>query len=256
MLTSSSSASDGSSTFQVPEGSDDDATDDDMSSGSDVNAKNINGHGRKPQNSSANTTANAQVIDLTGGLGGRQTRQVIDLSSPCGSPIRIADDDETSNDLADAPVPADFEVNEPLVPENFEDGADQEELDDLRMYDSGEKEYGDDGIGNLGTAVDHDSPIDSLDDESDSMLDGYDDDQSDEDENSLGDLDDVEDTDDMDSEEDYLSDDVYGIGIDSTGSENPLPCAKTAADPLSQTTVMTVGATRRPLSPTSLKLCP
>ena len=234
MLTSSASASDGSNTFQVPEGSDDDATDDDMSSGSDVRSKNINGHGRKLQNGSANTAANAQVIDLTGGLGGRQTRQVIDLSSPCGSPIRIADDDEALNGFAGAStVPADLGVDKSLVSENLDDRADQEELGDLRhVYESGEEEYRDDGMGNLGNAVDHGSSMDSLDDEPDSMLDVYDDDESDEDENSLSDLDDIEDSDDIYSDEDYLSD-VDGVDIDSHGGENPPLCARTGADPLS-----------------------
>ena len=95
-----------------------------------------------------------------------------------------------------------------------------------------------------------------MDDESDRMPDVYDDYESDEDENSLGDLEDVGDTDDMDSEEDYLSDDVYGVDNGSSGGENPLPYARTPAYPLSQTTVMTVGVTMRPLRPSSLKSCP
>jgi hypothetical protein len=197
----------------VPEGSDDEATDDDMSSGSDVNPKTINA--RTLPNGSTNPAAR-NVIDLTTAQSGRQTRQVIDLSSPCGSPIRIADDDEEeeSNGAPQtfAAQPS-FEVEEPLVPENVNDRADQELRDD---YDT-DQEYGD-GLSDLDSRADKDSDIDYPDDGSDSMADeyGFDDDGSDEDVDSEDDVNAMDDMDSMDPEDNYPSDDY---GLDSPGED-------------------------------------
>lgn len=200
----------------MPEGSDDDATDDDLSSDSDINMKNANGQGRQVQKSASKSATNAQVIDLTDTSYGRQTRQVIDLSSPCGSPIRIDEDDDEedrstrnmyTHEHEDMQSVAE-ESGVPLVHEDFgnlgEHGLEDE-------YDT--DEYGD-SRREPGIQADNNSQIDYP-EEYDSHLDDYDDGLDDED---LDELDPIEDTDDMDSEEDYLSDDYSG-GIDSPTGE-------------------------------------
>ncbi|KAL2157725.1 hypothetical protein VTH06DRAFT_5208 [Thermothelomyces fergusii] len=89
---------DGTSTFQVPDESDDD-------DGSDVDQFGNNEHtklgtnARHPTTSSSSGQTNAAVaptIDLTGSNTGHQSRQVIDLSTPQGSPIPIDEDERTS----------------------------------------------------------------------------------------------------------------------------------------------------------------
>lgn len=204
----------------MPEGSDDDATDDDLSSDSDINMKNTNGHGRQVQNSTSISAANAHVIDLTDNSGGRQTRQVIDLSSPCGSPIRIDEDDDEDEFSTrslytyekDDVENVTEELGTSLVHEDFGHRGERELEDE---YDT--DEYGD-CLPRLGVQADHDSQIDYP-EEYDSPLDDYEDGLSDED---LDELDPIEDTDDVESEEDYPSDDDSG-GIDSPSSELHFP---------------------------------
>lgn len=220
----------------MPEGSDDDGTDDDMSSDSDVNLKHANGHGQKVQNGSAHLAANAQVIDLTGGYGGRQARHIIDLSSPCGSPIRIADDDhEDSNgvsgaledDMETTAGPTGFELEDSLATGNAGGMADQE-LGYLGVdYDTHE-EYGSD-ISDLSIESDHDSAIDYPDEDSDSMLDDDQDTGSDEEmEESAGEY--------PSSDYDFDMDDMESLG----GENIFFFRAMTAADRY-QTATMTSG---------------
>ncbi|KAK4121441.1 hypothetical protein N657DRAFT_635997 [Parathielavia appendiculata] len=75
----------GTGTFQVPDDSDDDgASDDDQN-------RLLDGHTPVAQKGATRTAT--EVIDLTDGYADRQVhREVVDLSSPCGSPIRIDDD--------------------------------------------------------------------------------------------------------------------------------------------------------------------
>jgi hypothetical protein len=85
----------GTGTFQVPDDSDDDgASDDGQSSGTDDQPRQLNGHNPAVQNGPARIPAvNPPVVDLTTGHDVRR-QVVVDLSSPCGSPIQIDDDDD------------------------------------------------------------------------------------------------------------------------------------------------------------------
>ncbi|KAK4251745.1 hypothetical protein C7999DRAFT_27823 [Corynascus novoguineensis] len=91
---------DGTSTFQVPDESDDDASDDDRSSDSEIRKPGTKAH--RPTAQGTSTLANATVtptIDLTGEHCGQGSRHVIDLSTPRGSPTRIYEDEDMAGVL-------------------------------------------------------------------------------------------------------------------------------------------------------------
>lgn len=84
--------SDSSNTFQVPEGSDDEASEleDSQDGGADDTMLELDS-----RTAFGMRTRAPPLIDLTAPrAGGRQLHEVIDLSSPCPSPIHIIDDDE------------------------------------------------------------------------------------------------------------------------------------------------------------------
>jgi hypothetical protein len=95
----SGSGAPGTGTFQVPDDSDDDGASDDGRSSSSVDQpRQIDGHNPVVQNGPARIPpVNPPVVDLTTGHGARR-HVVVDLSSPCGSPIRIDDDDDVEDE--------------------------------------------------------------------------------------------------------------------------------------------------------------
>ncbi|KAL2171971.1 hypothetical protein VTG60DRAFT_1030 [Thermothelomyces hinnuleus] len=90
---------DGTSTFQVPDESDDDDGSDVDQSSNDENMK-LGTNARLPTTPGGSANTNAAVlptIDLTGSDAGHQSRQVIDLSTPRGSPLPIDEDEGTTS---------------------------------------------------------------------------------------------------------------------------------------------------------------
>ncbi|KAK4104643.1 hypothetical protein N658DRAFT_185101 [Parathielavia hyrcaniae] len=86
----------GTGTFQVPDDSDDDGASDDGQS------RMLDGHTPIAQKAAVRTTA--EIIDLTNGYGDSQVhREVIDLSSEYGSPIRM-DEDQKEDQGVSKPV--------------------------------------------------------------------------------------------------------------------------------------------------------
>lgn len=218
--------SDGTSTFKVPDGSDDEASENEFdSTDDDMN------HAQKPP--ATNTTAqdpaaNGRVIDLTAASTSRHVHQVIDLSSPCGSPISLDHDDkhltsagENQNNGVGSEAGGNstsHELGEPEVPEVMGDRTGPG-MSHIPLYD-------DSHLGPQVSVSDEDDDYFSgdanqnsfltdyfPDEESGSELDAYDDyDEATSDEDMEDDLDD------MDSEMDSVSDDDRDMGF-----QDPLP---------------------------------
>jgi len=224
---------DGSSTFQVPDESDDEESDDDQSRDSGKDTK-LKSNGRHPtaQSSSSQTKAvDARVIDLTGAHTSRQTRHIIDLSSPPGSPIRVDEDEEPagivdsgndemedgidgqviSPELGKSTVhgnPGDKTGAPDGMTEAHQSGSLSVNPIENLPYDIDDYPLAEDDDISLSAETDDDSQIDYPDEESDSQSDSFDDSTSDdEDMNDIESLDSmVERSDEMDLE-DYSSDD-------------------------------------------------
>ncbi|KAK3899858.1 hypothetical protein C8A05DRAFT_17777, partial [Staphylotrichum tortipilum] len=104
----------GSTTFQVPEGSDDDASEGSQYDGVDDTIEESDM--RRPW--ASNPGPNTPVVDLTGPRhSGHQICEVIDLSSPCPSPIHIIGDDEEEElaNIMAADEPDDVDVGTSTV---------------------------------------------------------------------------------------------------------------------------------------------
>ncbi len=201
----------------MPEASDDEATDDDISSGSDDNHDNtINGSALP----SSSTLPKFNVIDLTGVEGGQGTRQVIDLSTPRWSPIPIASEGEKeegpSGVLNPPTVPTSYEPEEPLASEH-DDHREDQELDELHDEYDTDEEY-EDGFFGPDTRADHDSPDDYPEEDSEEE-EYWDEDKTDEDADGSDDPIDEGDMDSIDSDD---GSEDYGLDVDSSG-ENSFP---------------------------------
>ncbi|KAK4152806.1 hypothetical protein C8A00DRAFT_15936, partial [Chaetomidium leptoderma] len=216
----------GTSTFKVPDGSDDDASEDDRSSDTDDSIKQIKSRSHAVQNSSArNAAVITPYVDLTTSNGGHQTRHIIDLSSPCPSPIRIDEDEADSikvvsneNDkpenTADTQA-AGAELGESVV----HDGNLGDRTDMILDMEDRLSWYSSDGEGDATSLVltDDESQIDYPDEGSESQAEAYDDAGSD------------DDMEDMDLEEGYTSDD--SIDVDSPDGKILCLLDVTVADP-------------------------
>ncbi|KAK4042688.1 hypothetical protein C8A01DRAFT_44309 [Parachaetomium inaequale] len=229
---------DGTSTFQVP-----DESDDEDSSESEDNIKStINGRRPAVQNSSVQTTAaDTQIIDLTGAQGGRQAPNVIDLSTPRSSPIRVHDETpasslESHNDEVeniDIDQPNSPELGGPVLHDNSGDMIDVHrvgfppsdvEHDGFDLEDEDEEHYGSDSL----RWTDDDSQIDYPYEESEvSHLDSYSEASTDEEMDYTDDIDGIGSTDSLDDgmdleDEDDITSDDGGAGVDSPNRHNSL----------------------------------
>jgi hypothetical protein len=225
--------SDGTSTFKVPDGSDDDASDNEFDSTDDDITQTSAQKPRQGNTSAQDPAANGRVIDLTAAFTSRQVHEVIDLSSPCGSPISLDDDDgkhlinaaeNENNGVAGEANGSSTnpELGQPIISEGMGDRTDggmthiplDEESDlEPQVSMSGEDNdyFSDDA--NKTSFFTEDDP----DEESDSELEVYDEATSDEDmEDDTNDLDDLDSE--MDSEMGSLSDDDGDMGF-----QDPLP---------------------------------
>ncbi|KAK4241020.1 hypothetical protein C8A03DRAFT_12714, partial [Achaetomium macrosporum] len=151
----------GTGTFQVPDGSDDeDSSDFDQSTDSDEGGKST-----EPSPAAQNTRIpQLNVIDLTSNHGCAESRQVIDLSSDCGSPISIEDDEDEEHDSISLAKPDrshldDVDVDHPTSPD-AEDGlgdlGDADRVQDTQMddYDEDESESDEDFYGGVADEID------------------------------------------------------------------------------------------------------
>ena len=231
-------SSDGTSTFQVP-----DESDDEDSSESDDNIKSTT-NGRRPtvQNSSVqSTTADTQIIDLTGAQGGRRVPNVIDLSTPRSSPIRVHDEEpigslESQNDEVeniDVDQPSSPELGGPVLHNSsgrmtdvHRDGfpPPNVEHDEYDLDEDDEEHYGSDS---LRAWTDDESQIDYPDEESEvSHMDSYSEASTDE-EMDTDEIDGIYSTDSLDDgmdleDEDDITSDDGGVGVDSPNGEDTL----------------------------------
>ncbi|KAL2133144.1 hypothetical protein VTI74DRAFT_2839 [Chaetomium olivicolor] len=220
--------------FRVPDGSDDDASDSSDSDNMQKSRKSI-----RTLQTRAVGLPGSNIIDLTAhGQGDRQIREVIDLSSPVGSPIRIEDDGDESASVMESThgnlenhedaQPAISGPREPVRFGNADNSADRFQGDDLNV-DAGPKDsldtdeeserYTDQDDADIDSPeTDSEGEIDYAEEESDSQLDEYDEgrdsydeemDSYDWEERYSTDYDSVglEDTGGMDWEESYTSDD-------------------------------------------------
>jgi hypothetical protein len=233
-MSTDTAISDGTSTFKVPDGSDDEASDNEFDSTDDEITQ---ANARKPpqrNTSGQGPAANGLVIDLTAAFTNRQVHEVIDLSSPCGSPISLDDDDgkhpinaaENENNGMAGEANGNYtdpELGQPVISDGMGDGIDSGTthipLDDesdlgpqVSMSDDEDDDYFSDDANKTSFFTD-----DYPDEESDSELEVYDGATSDEDmEDDSNDLD-VMDSE-MDSEMGPLSDDDRDMGF-----QDPLP---------------------------------
>jgi hypothetical protein len=239
-MATNTTISDGTSTFKVPDGSDDDASDNELDSTDDeINQTNAQ---KPPQSntSAQDPAANGRVIDLTTAFTSRQVHEVIDLSSPCGSPISLDDDDgrhsinaaENENNGVAGEANDNFtgsELGQPVIPEGMGDKADGSmthiPVDDrsdlgpqVSMSEEDDDYFSDDANKNSFFTDDY------LDEEPDSELEVYDEATSEDMGDDTNDLDDMDsemasETDsEMDSEMGSLSDDDRDMGF-----HDPLP---------------------------------
>jgi hypothetical protein len=236
------SSSDGTSTFQVP-----DESDDEDSSESEDNIKSTT-NGRRPtaQNSSIQTTAaDTRIIDLTGAQGGRQVPNVIDLSTPCSSPIRVVHDEKPASshesqnvevENIDIDQPNSPELGDPALHDTSGDVVDvhrdgfpppDAEHEEYDLDEEDDEEYY--GIDNLRAWTDDESHIDYPDEESEgSSMDSYSEASTDEEVDYTVDIDGINSTDSLDDgmdleDEDDITSDDGDVGVDSSNREDTLP---------------------------------
>ncbi|KAK3307996.1 uncharacterized protein B0T15DRAFT_549901 [Chaetomium strumarium] len=133
-----------SGTFQVPDS--DDESDIDVSTDSDESGESA--EQRSPTAQSTRVLTQPNVIDLTSNHGCAGSRQVIDLSSDCGSPISIGDDNEHHATSHADPVNRnldDLDINHSASPDGTDDLSDLGDIDmdqDTQIHDHAEDESG------------------------------------------------------------------------------------------------------------------
>jgi hypothetical protein len=213
---------DGTSTFQVPDESEDECLDDSQSSDSVVMITSNRSHPAAQSIPAQVTRPETPVIDLTGALSGYRPRHSFNMSTPCGSQNRIQDaresasfvesQDETAEDVI-YDLSTNYELEDPVADANPGDRTlvsdDMTELESSGSpktgvkhgwYEFDEQDDGrDDGQDDeqddhksLSERTDDDSQIDYPDEDSDSQMDSFDEGVSDEDMESVSTDDDIQ----------------------------------------------------------------